>query len=84
MTSLGDTAHARRILAEELGSFSNPIQTIHRASTDRYQNDLSFVDSNTGHTRAKITTDGHFQIVEDIEFFSGPSLENSIKNTLSV
>jgi len=79
MTSLGDTAHCNRLLTKELGSVSNPIHTIHRASTDIYQDDLSFVDSQTGHVRLRIKRDGHLQIVEDMELFVGPSIEGGIK-----
>ena len=59
MSSLGKVAHTDQLIARELGSASRPIETIHRASTDRYQDDLSFVDADTGRTRLKITTDGH-------------------------
>ena len=79
MTSIGDIAHCRQLVAEELGSSSNPVQTIHRASKDVYQNDLNFIDANTGHTRLRIKGDGHLQICEDLELFSGPSVTTSEK-----
>ena len=79
MTSLGNTAICKRLMAEELGSSSQPVQTIHRASTDIYQNDLNWVDHDTNHTRLRLKEDGHLQIVEDIEFFQGPSVTDSTK-----
>ena len=66
-------------MVEELGSSSQPVQTIHRASTDIYQNDLNWVDADTSHTRLRLKEDGHLQIVEDLEFFEGPSVTNSTK-----
>ena len=79
MTSLGNVASCKKLMAEELGSLSNPIKTIHRASTDIYQNDLNWVDADTGHTRLRLKEDGHLQIVEDLEFFSGPSITTGTK-----
>ena len=78
-TSLGTEAHCDTLVVRELGSSSNPVETIHRASTDRYQNDLNWVDADTGHTRLRLKEDGHLQCVEDIEFFSGPSINTGIK-----
>lgn len=72
MSSLGKTAFVDQLVVRELGSASAPVQTIHRASTDLYENDLSFVESGTGDTRLKIKTDGHLQCQEDVEFFNGP------------
>jgi hypothetical protein len=44
-----------------------------------YQDDLSFVDSQTGHVRLRIKRDGHLQIVDDLELFAGPTIEGGVK-----
>lgn len=77
--SLGEDARCDTLVVRELGSASNPVATIHRASTDRYQNDLNWVDADTGHTRLRLKEDGHLQCVEDLEFFQGPSISSSMK-----
>ena len=79
MTSVGNVRITKTLIAESLGSASQPVKTIHRASTDIYQNDLNWIDADTSHTRLRLKEDGHLQIVEDIEFFSGPSITNSTK-----
>ena len=67
MVSIGGIAHCRVLVADELGTSTRPISTIHRASTDIYQNDLNWVDSDTMHVRLRLKEDGHLQVVEDIE-----------------
>ena len=79
MSSLGKLCFVDQLVVSELGSTTTPVQTIHRASTDRYQNDLNWVDTDTEHTRLRLKEDGHLQICEDIEFFAGPSITNSTK-----
>ena len=78
-SSIGKVAHCEQLICNELGSESQPVDTIHRASTDRYQNDLNWVDADTGHTRLRLKEDGHLQCVEDLEFFAGPSITSSEK-----
>ena len=78
-TSLGKEAHCDKLVVRELGSRSRPVETIHRASTDQYQNDLNWVDADTGHTRLRLKEDGHLQCVEDLEFFAGPSISTGTK-----
>jgi hypothetical protein len=79
MVSIGDIAHCRVLVADELGTSTKPISTIHRASTDIYQNDLNWVDADTMHVRLRLKEDGHLQVVEDIEFFEGPSITSNLK-----
>ena len=76
--------HCQKLVAEqlevpELGSLQNPVQTIHRASTDIFQNDLKFVESNSGEARLIIRTDGHLAVSQDVEFYSGTDIETGIK-----
>ena len=54
MVSIGDTAHCRLLVVEELGTATKPVATIHRAGTDIYQNDLNWVDADTNHTRLRL------------------------------
>jgi hypothetical protein len=70
MSSLGETAFCEKLIATELGSESHPVQTIHRASTDRYQNDLNWVEAASGETRLRLQTNGHLAIAQDIHFYS--------------
>ena len=78
-TSLGDVCVANTFIATNIGTASQPLENVHRASTDNYQNDLSFKESASGETRMKIKTDGHLQICEDLELFSGTDLETGTK-----
>jgi hypothetical protein len=52
---------------------------IHRASTDRYANDLKFVESKSNETRLVIRKDGHLAVSQDVEFYSGTDITNSVK-----
>ena len=77
--------HCQKLVAEqlevpELGSIANPVNTIHRASTDIFQNDLKFVESNSGEARLIIRTDGHLAVSRDVEFYDGTDLETGVKN----
>ena len=76
--------HCQKLVAEqlevpELGSLQNPVNTIHRASTDIFQNDLKFVESNSGEARLIIRTDGHLAVSQDVEFYSGTDIETGMK-----
>lgn len=79
MVSIGDTATCNVLIANTLGSKTKPVQNIHRASTDYYQNDLSWKDADTDETRLRLKEDGHLQIVEDIELYTGPDIETGTK-----
>ena len=56
-SSLGKQAICDQLLVKEIGSLTTPVETIHRASTDIYQNDLNWVDADTGHTRLRLKED---------------------------
>ena len=73
--NLGKRVYAENLITPVIGSSTNPVQTIYRASTDVYENDLKFVESSSGDTRLKIKTDGHLAVSEDIEFHSGADVE---------
>eukprot|EP00965_Chrysotila_dentata_P074509 2460996-Pleurochrysis_carterae.AAC.1 len=61
------TLTCETLYAKTLGSEDQPIQTIHRASTDVYQNDLTYRERLTNDARMRLTLDGHLQIVQDLE-----------------
>ena len=79
MVSIGDTATCNVLIANTLGSKTKPVQNIHRASTDYYQNDLSWKDADTDETRLRLKEDGHLQIVQDLELYTGPDIETGTK-----
>ena len=79
MSSLGKQSFTDQLIVKELGSSTTPVETIHRASTDIYQNDLNWIDADTNHTRLRLKEDGHLQCVEDVELFSGPDIATGTK-----
>ena len=64
---------------DTLGSVLHPVHTIHRASTDVFQNDLRFIEESSRETRAAIRTDGHLAICQDLDLFDGTNLETATK-----
>ena len=78
-SSLGKQAICDQLLVKELGSNTTPVQTIHRASTDIFQNDLNFVENVSGETRLIIRTDGHLAVSQDVEFYDGTNLATGTK-----
>ena len=79
MSSLGKQSFTDQLIVKELGSSTTPVETIHRASTDIYQNDLNWIDADTNHTRLRLKEDGHLQCVEDVELFTGPDIATGTK-----
>lgn len=79
MVSIGRSAYCEELFCTTIGSVSYPVHTIHRASTDIYHNDLSWVDADTGEVRLKLKEDGHLQIEKQIEFFSTPDVASGTK-----
>jgi hypothetical protein len=67
MTSLGTNARCKVLVCEELGSASNPVTTIHMASTFQLQNHLAFKEGNE--TRFLIQKNGQLAIAQDIHFY---------------
>ena len=65
------------VKATQLGTAEDPVETIHRASTDVFQNDLKFQEASSGEVRAAIRTSGHFAVGEDVEFHSGTDVETT-------
>ena len=78
-SSLGKQAICDQLLVSVLGSNTTPVQTIHRASTDIFQNDLNFVENDSGETRLIIRTDGHLAVSQDVEFYDGTNLATGTK-----
>ena len=78
-SSLGKQAICDQLLVSVLGSNTTPVQTIHRASTDVFQNDLNFVENDSGETRLIIRTDGHLAVSQDVEFYDGTNLATGTK-----
>ena len=72
-----DEVDASIVKATQLGTADKPVQTIHRASTDIYRNDLKFQESTSGEVRAAIRTSGHLAVGEDVEFHSGTDVETT-------
>ena len=79
MTSLGSFASSTVIVCEQLGSRGKPVRDFFRASTDYYENDLNWVDTETGETRLRLKEDGHLQISQDVEFYDGQDINTSTK-----
>ena len=78
-SSLGKQAICDQLLVKEIGSLTTPVETIHRASTDIYQNDLKFVENASGETRLIIRTDGHLAVSQDVEFYGGTNINTGTK-----
>ena len=79
MSSLGKRAICDELIVKTLGSSSIPVETIFRASEDRYANDLKFKETTTGETRLIIRTDGHLAVSQDVEFYDGTNIASSTK-----
>ena len=70
---------AHVVEATQLGSAERPVETIHRASTDVFQNDLKFQESTSGEIRAAIRTTGHLAIAQDLELHNSTNVDASDK-----
>ena len=70
---------AHVVEATQLGSVERPVETIHRASTDVYQNDLKFKEGSSGEVRAAIRTTGHLAIAQDLELHNSTNVDASDK-----
>lgn len=79
MSSLGKQIFTDQLIVKQLGIKTTPVQIIHRASTDIYQNDLNWIDADTNHTRLCLKEDGHLQCVANVKFYSGPDILTSTK-----
>ena len=73
------TLQLNSLEVDTLGSVLHPVHTIHRASTDVFQNDLRFIEEKSRETRAAIRTDGHLAICQDLDLFDGTNLETATK-----
>ena len=67
------------VKATQLGTAEDPVETIHRASTDVFQNDLKFQESTSGEIRAAIRTTGHLAIAQDLELHNSTNVDASAK-----
>ena len=76
------TAHqidADIVKATQLGTAERPVETIHRASTDVFQNDLKFKEGSSGEVRCAIRTSGHLAIAQDLELHNSTNVDSSAK-----
>ena len=67
------------VKASQLGTADRPVETIHRASTDIYQNDLKFQEATSGEVRCAIRTTGHLAIAQDLELHNSTNVDASAK-----
>jgi hypothetical protein len=72
MTSIGKIAHCKKLMCEELGSESQPINTIHMASTFQLQNHLAFKEGDD--TRLLIQKDGHLAISQNLHLYDSTNI----------
>lgn len=74
-----DEVDASIVKANQLGTAEKPVITIHRASTDVFQNDLKFKEGSSGEVRCAIRTSGHLAIAQDLELHNSTDVDASAK-----
>lgn len=80
--TLGHNASCNTLFAQQIGSRQSPVDRLYNADAIYYKSDgggLSFVETSSGETRARIDADGSLQSAQSVQLYDGANLETSTR-----